>query len=120
MADIEWSQLAGFAPQLAVITDTDVQDLIVGVANESLEPDVFGGEASFRYRLARLLLGAHLAMIQLMRGDVGKVSSETISKESLAISYQSGMSSNALMLTDYGAQLDEMIKSSLARLPIVV
>lgn len=121
MADISWGQLAAFAPQLAAITDTDIQTMLVGVANESLEPNVFGGESSYKYMLARLLLGAHEGMIILMRGDVGKASSESISKESLTVSYASGGSGDSsLKLTDYGSALEEMIDSSPARLPIVV
>jgi hypothetical protein len=121
VADILWSQVVGFAPQLVRITDTDVQDTIVGTANGSLEPLAFGGDADYRYRLARLLLAAHLGVIILSRGDAGKAASETVSKESIAVSYVSGGADTALKLTDYGSELEDMIESSAyARAPIVV
>ncbi len=120
MADIAWSDIVADAPQLADVSALG-QVLIVDYVNNELSSDAFGGPASARYKLARILLAQHLGQIVVTRGDAGQTSSETVSAESMTVAYAQNSSGKSLDLTSYGVQLQLLIRTSArARTPIVI
>ena len=110
MADIVWTDVVDFDASMAGVA-AGAQTLILAYVNdEALQPTIFGGEDSWKYKLARIYLAAHLGTMARLQGVSGPVSSE--SAGGLSTSYAVAMTRSNLGITSYG-------RAYLATLPSV-
>jgi hypothetical protein len=132
MAAIDWDTVVLVAAELASAPE-DLQDLILGVANTSLDADLFGGEDSDQIMLARALYAAHMATELGGNGagggggaTSGPVEEEEVTKTSVRLRYATaqrlgnaaGSIAEMLMATSYGRRLIILIRASGARVAV--
>lgn len=121
MAAIAWSDVTAHDGSLSALTDTTVRADILAYVNGTLNVSKFGGEASIKTRLARIYLACHMGELWRRRNDPtaddAEVASETISGESIAISYARDASADSLKETTPGRAFLSITKS--AKVPII-
>ncbi len=121
MASITWSTVVAAAPQLAVIP-LSYQTDVLNYVNTTLDDGLYGGEESFKLRMARTYLAAHMGEMWLRKGTGGAVTGETASASSVAMSYAAPWHGaiDALETTSYGLEFKRLTDSSAAfRMPVV-
>ncbi len=118
MADIAWSDVIALAPALSVVAST-WQDIIVSYVNDTLSPDIFGGEESAKYKVARVYLAAHMGLIWKKKGEVtGAVTSDDVSADAMRISYgKVDDLAKSLDLTFFGKEFQRIQGGTRARFP---
>lgn len=117
MAAIIWADVVAHAAQLSTLSATAQADVLAFV-DEVVDVSLLGGEASYRARMARIYLAAHLGEIERRRGKAGPVTSE--SAGGLARSYGASMTGDILDTTSYGGQFKSIARNSRARGPRVL
>lgn len=117
--NIVWPDVLAIAPELSTLS-TQAQDDILAHVNFALDPKVFGGVNHPKYRLARIYLAAHLGSTSRSgaQGASGPVTSESVGSISRSYGF-SQASTTGLSGTAYGRQYDELLMSSVARVPLV-
>ena len=123
MADIVWNDVTGFAAELSTVSAL-AQTLILAYVNSTPDPDKFGGEASSRYKLARILLAAHYGTVSLRQGQppAGPVIAEGEGNLSRAYGFVQDMQASGadLFSTGYGKEYRSLVRrSGAARAPLV-
>lgn len=123
MADITWSNVLDYAPELEDFDDDAQTDVLAYVNDEALDPDIFGGDDSTTFKLARIYLAAHMATTS-MNGDsatAGPVIGESAGGLSRQYANTSGSVSDPLLdSTSYGREYQRLVRRSLARVPYVI
>jgi hypothetical protein len=117
VADVLWQDIVALQANLSTVSAA-AQMIILAYVNEDLEPDVFGGEDSPRYHLARCYLAAHLGGVALANGGMS-VSSQTIGTTSITIAFAAVNSAGeALFQTSWGLQYAALLQMSPLRLGV--
>lgn len=119
-AIIEWSDVIGATGELSDVSDL-MQELIIAYVNDYFDPDKFGGDDGVKLRMARLYLAAHLGKLSGVSGGQavsGPVTSESAGGLSRSYAVLTAGTTN-LSTTSYGQLVDQLIRTSLARFPIV-
>lgn len=108
MADINWADVTGIAPQLAAagVVPAGAQTLILGYSNNEIEPRFYGGEDSFSYKLVRILYAAHFGEIVRRQGQTGIVTNKSLSSTSISVGYMAKLLAEPLQSTPYGEQIE--------------
>lgn len=124
MADIAWSNVVDFAPELSGI-DADAQTDILAYVNDELDVALFDGESGPKTKLARIYLAAHVATGTLTGSSGGAAGPVTAEAEGgLSRSYGSmsaALSDPAMLaLTPYGLRFLGLVNTSAARGPLAV
>lgn len=115
MAKITWLDVTGIAPELC---NNAASDAFLAVANKAVDVDMYDGEDGAITRLVRIVLAAHLATIASPEHN-GPVTAE--SAGGLSRSYAAPMSDDAgLSASSYGRTYRMLLRSSLARLPVLL
>lgn len=120
MADITWDDVTTHASDLSSITDTDLQDDILEFVNTHVNPEVFDGEDGIWTRFARIYLAAHFGKMIPPGGGAAAGDIASMSEGGVSISFASAMTGENLEKTIYGAQFKSLVKTSMARFPIVM
>ncbi len=120
MASITWTEVVAIAPQLTAV-GAGAQAEFTNYVNSALAILQYGGEDSFKLRMARLNLAAHLGEMWLRKGQASDVSSETVGVDSVATGYARLPQTLAGQtgLTSYGIEFDRLTSSTPSRLPMV-
>lgn len=119
MADVAWSDIEAFFPALSEVA-AGAQTAILAYVNTAFNVANLGGESSPSLKLARIGLAAAHGELALPGSELGDVSSETVSADSLSVSYAPSSASSDLLAGTAGwAFLDRIIKTSPARLGFV-
>jgi hypothetical protein len=120
MALIDWDDVAALAPELDDFDETG-QGLILDYVNVALDVSIFGGEESPKLRLARIFLAAHFATVSKQGGvgAAGPVISESAGGLSRSYALLSA-SSSGFSGSSYGDQYLALIRSTVARAPVVL
>lgn len=72
MADILWTDVVNHAAGLAdPAVNSGAKTDILGLVNSMLNPLPFGGESSYKYKLARIYLAAHIGTLEVMAAKAG-------------------------------------------------
>jgi hypothetical protein len=119
VAAIAWSDVTGFASGLTAVGAGARTDILNWVNNEGLSAANFGGEDSYRYRLARIYLAAHLGELALPQTASDAVASKTVSRDSLSVTYASATTPDLLIATQWGGLLKDLIEASPAAVGFV-
>jgi len=117
---IAWPDVVAFAPELATMP-VSAQDDILAHVNFAFNPSMLGGDHAGRLRLARIYLAGHLGTITAtaLATAGGPVTSETAG--GLSRSYSVATAVNvSFAATGYGRALQELLRTSRARLPFVL
>lgn len=102
---IEWSDVEELDAAFADVSDP-LQTLFLGIVEETVDPEAYGGEDTNRTKMARMNLAAHLAEYFTSNGSgsaAGPVQSE--SGGGLSVTYAvaaSAVTGDALAETAYG------------------
>lgn len=122
MAALIWADVIAIAPQLdSPKVPVDGRTMILGFANE-LVADNYGGDDSFRYKMARAYLAAHMGQLTLEHGK-NEVQTKTMGTTTATVTYatfRSMMSKTGLELTPYGVQFEAIQQTSLGRVGFVL
>lgn len=122
MAAIDWDDVVAHAADLADV-DTDAQADILGYVNENVNVAKFGGETSYKLKLARIYLAAHLGQMTLeadsSSGVTGDIESETIGAESITFDYSKMSDGDELELTQHGLKYRGLVRRSACRVGFV-
>lgn len=111
---ITWDNVVALQANLEDVAEL-AQTMILDYVNNGLNPKAFGG-CTPRYTLARSYLAAHMGELSRRNGG-GQVSSESISANSIAISYAQAQSSDqALMQTPGGQSYLALVRVSPLRI----
>lgn len=121
MADIVWTDVTAFAPQLTTV-DAGAQTDILAHVNALLDVDQFDGESGPTTRLARIYLAAHVAasVQQGASGSAGPVTSEKVGDLARSYGFSGFLSFSALEGTAYGRLYKMLLSTSNARGPRVL
>lgn len=122
MADIVWADVLAHAPELSVAS-AGAQTDVLAYVNQTLSSAEFGGDTSIIFKLARILLAAHMVTMSLMA--TGTLTGPVIGESEGQVSRQYW--SNSPMGTDplldkstYGQQFRTLVRRSPARAPVVL
>lgn len=113
MAAVLWQDVVALQANLSTVPAA-AQMILLAYVNEELAPEAFGGESSARYHLARVYLAAHFGELS-RRNGAQDVSSETISRSSITLSY-GGTTDDGLAQTSWGRQYADFLAMSPLRL----
>lgn len=120
MAAIEWHEVVDHYPALSTF-DVHAGDDVVAFVNETVNVDAFGGEDSYKTKLARIHLAAHFAAIAstsaLSGGPVKRRRVGDIEEEFATSSSPSD--SEGMTQTAGGRAYLALLRSSLARVPVM-
>ena len=120
MAAITWADVVAFDATLALI-DATVGAMWAALSNEMVNVVNFGGEASVRLKMARILFAAHGAtMASIVGTGGGPVTSEQLGDESRTYASAMSASGSGLTATGFGLALKSLIHASPARAGWVV
>lgn len=122
MADIEWTDVTAFAPALSTV-DEAAQDDIIAWVNAAINPDTFDGDDGPIYRIARIYLAAHSALLarQGNSNGAGPVTLETAGGVTRQYANPGGgIALAALDSTGYGKLYKQLLASSNVRGPFVL
>ncbi len=113
------------APQLSVIPTSRRTDILTYVNTSTPSPlafDVPSGGDTIKYRHARIYMAAHVAVMDLRRGIGGALTSEKIGSDGVDLSYAAPFHGAiaALETTSYGLEYMRLLRSTTARLPVVL
>jgi hypothetical protein len=115
MPAIVWQDVEALQANLSGVAAA-AQMIILAHVNEDLNPNVFGGETSPKYHLARAWLAAHLGDLALRKGQQA-VASKTIGVDRITIAYVASSSTGeALKQTLWGEQYLELLAQSPLRI----
>jgi hypothetical protein len=115
---ITWDDVTAFASTLSGV-DVDAQDAILAWVNSTLDVSLFGGETGPKLKLARIYLAAHFATAGLNGASSGMVTSETV--DGISRSYQPfALTGTGLSLTTFGQLYLALVRTSAARVPLVL
>lgn len=118
MAEICWDDVVNHAPALTSVSEK-ARDDILEYVNTLLNVSVFDGEDGYKTQLARIYLAAHFGTIVIPGGiSAGEIAS--MSEGGVSISFASALAGNNLNRTKYGSQYSELVRTSMARFPIVM
>lgn len=121
MADLVWADVTALDAALSAVS-SGAQTMILAVANESVDPAVFGGSTSGPYLLARAALAAHLGRAALPgdAGSAGAVASKSVG--GLAKSYFQAAASDTTGLgeTRWGRTFMTLCRNSAARAGLLI
>lgn len=116
MAAIAWADVIARFPSDATLAALPVpaQTEILALVNGTLSPTFFGGEASVKYKAARVYYAAHLALAGGMAGNVaaGPVTSESEGGVSRSYAVASSQADGSNSNTSYGRMFDALVRSS--------
>lgn len=117
MADIAWSDVTATFPADAALVGVSllVQDMLLERVNNELDPNVFGGVDTAKFKLARIYLVAHMAAFGVL-GTEGPVIAEGV--DDLNKQYAASFLPGAYGLTAYGVLFEQLLKSSPRRIGI--
>ena len=120
MASINWTDVAAIAPGVSTVDPSAQADILAFVNNE-LKVSEFGGESSAKLRMARLYLAAHHGTL-VNRGDkAGPVVGESAGGLSRTYSAPSPAGTDPLLeQTAYGKQFRAIVRTSFARIPLII
>lgn len=121
MAAIDWPAVVGAAPQMVAVSASFQAD-ILNYVNGTLEVSLFGGEDSFKLRMARLMLAAHMGEVWIRRGQGGALTGETIAAQSVASTWAApyhGAAIDVLETTSFGLEFLRLVATTGASLPMV-
>ena len=113
--DIVWGDVVAFAARLADVAIAAQTD-ILNFVNNHLSPTGFGGEGSYRYRLARIYRAAHEGTLALRAAAdaVGGVSGRT--EGDLSVTYAAAVtvvgSDPLLDSTEFGKLYRQLVKGT--------
>jgi hypothetical protein len=112
MAAITWSDVVGWAPQLAQVNAYG-QIKIPQFVNDYWDPETFGGEDSNNLLELRLNHAAHEGTMWLRRGQGGAVTGERIGTDAVDLTYAAPFhgSINEFEATSYGQKVQSMINT---------
>lgn len=122
MADITWAMVTAFAAELTVVPDSAQTDILAHV-NTALKVDLFGGEDAPKTKLARIFLAAHYGQLSLdgAHGASGEIVGKSLGPMSVSYASSSPMGTDPLWdKTTWGKQFRSLLRSSAARVPIVI
>lgn len=123
MADIIWTDVVAFAPELSTIAAGAQTDILAHV-NDTLVVTEFGGETAAKTRLARIYLAAHFGTVtaQGAAGAAGPVVSETVDRLSRTYGqpYGGGAAPDSLDSTSYGKAFRALVRTTPARIPMLL
>lgn len=123
MAAITWADVVNFAAELSGYPVAAQNDILAHV-NTALDVSYFGGETGYKLKLARIFLAAHIAATTPLGGGGGAaggaITSETVGGVSRSYAAPVNMSGSGYQSTSYGQTFDGLIRTSLARLPLVI
>lgn len=122
MAAITWAMVQDHAPELSTV-DVDAQNDILNHVNNDLFVDDFGGEDSYKLKLARIYLAAHLGTMALPNTGAGAGPVTSWSLGDMAVSYGGTVAAYAnatYAQTVYGQQYHAILRTTLMRLGFVV
>jgi hypothetical protein len=119
MAAIDWTNVTDLLSALSTVT-LGWQTSILGYVNNSLNADTYGGEDSYRYKIARVYLAAHMGLIWKKKGEVtGAVVSEDVGADSIRIGYgKVDDLAKSLDLTFYGKEFERLTRETRAGFPL--
>lgn len=121
MAAINWAAVLAFAPELVTVSGGAQTD-ILGLVNESIDPDMLDGEDGRKTKMARVLLAAHLGAGVAKSGGstgVGNVVSESAGGLARAYGATFTLDTASLGTTSYGQAYLAMVRASAAAAPFV-
>ncbi len=122
MASITWTDVTNHAADLSTVTTAAQTDILAHV-NTVLNVEMFGGETAPMLKLARVYLAAHYGAVwgQGAAGAAGPVVSEGMGglQRSYAWSAMTG-DPDSLSSTAYGKAFRSLVRSTLARMPMVI
>jgi hypothetical protein len=124
VAAIVWADVTAHASDLSTVS-AGAQTDVLAYVNDTVDPDKLGGEASARYRLARIYLAAHFGTVVLAQGTppAGPVTSESVGGVSRTYGVAAGASGSAseIASTGWGREYLALIRRSAAsRGPLVL
>jgi hypothetical protein len=120
MADITWTHVTNMSSELSAVSAAAQVDILAHV--NLLAADKLGGEASPRYKLARVLLAAHYGKLSMTNGatPAGPVIAESEGQVSRAYGFMGGAASAEMSSTVWGREYIAMVRrSGAARAPMV-
>jgi hypothetical protein len=112
---ITWSDVVAIAPELSTFPLGGQAPILAYVNEGFLRADMFGAG---QLRLAQLNLAAHIATLEKRRGGVGPLTAESMG--GVSRSYANTLLPSLFATTSYGVVYQLMLKTSLARLPMVI
>ncbi len=122
MADITWAMVTAFAAELTVVPES-AQDDILAYVNTALKVELFGGEDAPKTKLARIYMAAHYGQLTKdgAHGPAGEITGKALGPMSTSYASSSPMGTDPLWdKTTWGKQFRSMLRSSAARVPIVI
>lgn len=122
MPPIAWADVTGMFPTDATLAALPVgaQNMILDRVNTELSATYFGGDATPRYKLARIYYAAHLGIAGGTGGAAaaGPVISESEGGASRSYALLTSAQSGAHSMTSYGRLFDELVRSSPRRIGV--
>jgi hypothetical protein len=122
MASIIWSDVVAMAPELALVPGVSAQNDILAYVNVALDVSLFGGESGPKLRLARIYLAAHFGKLSSQGGVgiAGPVIAESAGGLSRSYANLTMLGAHHFGGTVYADMFNELVDTSMARLPIVM
>lgn len=119
MADITWTHVTDHTPDLSTVAAA-VQTDILAYVNAELKVSELDGETGPKTKLARVYLASHFATAGINAASAdGPITAEKLGDESR--SYGTfDMGGSALATTGFGMQYLMLVRSSVARVPLIV
>lgn len=116
---ITWQNVVDFFAEQATVP-LNTQNSILAHVNTALSVSNFlNGETDVQLRLARIYLAAHFGELATPAAAGDDISSKTVSKDSLTVSYATAMSGEELAKTTGGALYLSIVNSTPARVGFV-
>lgn len=125
MAAITWDNVLDYAAELSTVDADQQTDILAYVNDEALDPDMFGDEEGYTFKMVRIFLAAHMATV-LKNGTAGSGAAGPVIGESaggLSRQYANlaTLGADALLdTTTYGREYRRMVRRSLCRVPYVI
>ena len=122
---IVWADVVGLAPELASLSVT-AQNTILAYANVAFDESQFktdpNASTSSTLRMSRIYLAAHLGTVTRWQGSAiaGPLIAESDGRLSRQYAVIPQNISSSFAGTSYGVMLEFLLKTSKARLPVVL